>query len=252
MSRPRSLRLVHLYPAEMNIYGDHGNRHVLVRRAELYGFEVVTSAFAPGDDVGLLAEADLVLGGGGQDSHQVEVAGDLARAGALLRELAEGDVPMLVVCGLYQLFGRSFCTAEGVGLDGVGVFGAATVGGARRLIGNAAVETQWGRLQGYENHGGLTTLDAGQAPLGRVLVGSGNNGTDGTEGARSGNVIGTYLHGPVLPLNPGLADQLLRWAVARHYGDEVLTARDAEAAAQLARLDRLAERARAAVAARPR
>ena len=248
----RELRLVHLYPGEMNIYGDHGNRQVLVRRAELRGFEVATSAFERGDDIAALAEADLVLGGGGQDAHQVAVAGDLVRAGGLIRELAQDGVPMLVVCGLYQLFGRSFRTVEGVQLDGIGVFAAATVGGPRRLIGNAAVDSPWGRLRGYENHSGLTTLDVGQAPLGQVVVGEGNNGTDGTEGARSDNVIGTYLHGPVLPLNPALADELLRLAVAHRYGDEVLTTPDADSAAQLARLDDLAERARIAVAARPR
>ena len=248
----RRLRLVQLYPADMNIYGDHGNRQVLVRRAELFGFEVTTSSFARGDDPSLLARADLILGGGGQDSHQREVAGDLVRVGAAVRELAEAGVPMLLVCGLYQLFGRSFHTSDGVRLDGIGVFAAETVGGQRRLTGNTCVETEFGRLQGYENHAGLTTLDAGQAALGRVVVGDGNNGTDGTEGARAYHVMGTYLHGPVLPLNPALADELLRLAIGRRYGDEVVTTPDDVAAAHLGRLDSLAAQARAAVAARPR
>jgi len=248
----RPLRLVQLYPTEMNIYGDHGNRAVLLRRMALYGFSSEFSGFEPGDDGGVLAAADLVLGGGGQDSGQVRVAADLRRVGAVLRERAEAGVPMLLVCGLYQLFGHGFRPLEGEPLDGIGVFDAQTVAGPHRLIGNTTTTTDLGQLVGYENHSGLTTLNAGQAPLGRVMAGAGNNGTDGTEGARTRNAMGTYLHGPVLPKNPALADELLRLAARVRHGIEVLTTPDAASAVELARLDDLAARARTAALARPR
>jgi CobQ-like glutamine amidotransferase family enzyme len=248
----RKLRLVQLYPAQMNIYGDHGNQQVLAKRAELYGFEVTTSAFSIGDDTTALEEADLILGGGGQDSGQLQVADDLRRVGTCLCERTASKVPMLMVCGLYQLFGRSFVTSDGTRLEGIGVFDIRTVGGRTRLIGNAVITTAWGRMTGYENHSGRTTLAASQTPLGRVVSGAGNNGQDGLEGARTLNVIGTYLHGPILPKNPALADDLLRLAVTNRYGDEALTPADAAAATTLTLLDALAAQASAVAASRPR
>ncbi|MCL2316771.1 MAG: glutamine amidotransferase [Actinomycetia bacterium] len=259
------IEIVQLYPAEMNIYGDHGNAQVLRARAELYGIEVVTRSYEVGCDASMLEGADLLLGGGGQDAGQAGVADDLGRVAACLRERAEAGVPMLMVCGMYQLFGRWFKTVEGAELGGIGVFDATTTGGTSRLIGNAVVDTDWGRLVGYENHSGLTSLGAGQAGFGRVVQGAGNNGRDGVEGARAGNVIGTYLHGPLLPKNPRLADALLRVAVARGSSGRsnvqltsldddapVLAPRDDAAAGVLARWDDLAARAGAAAAARPR
>ena len=249
----RPLRIVQLYPAEMNIYGDHGNADVLVRRAGWYGFEAQLLAYEPGDDRSVLETADLMLGGGGQDSGQGQVVDDLMAAGACLRERATAGVPMLLVCGTYQLFGNEFVPAKGAVMPGIGVFDARTVAGPKRLIGNVVIDVpELGRIVGYENHSGLTMLNAGQAPLGRMVIGAGNNGTDGAEGARSNNVIGTYLHGPVLPKNPVLSDELLRLAVRLRYGDDALAPADREAADEVARIDALAAQARTVAAGRPR
>ncbi len=209
-----TLHLVHLYPDEMNTYGDRGNRLTLLQRARWRGLDAVVHFVGIGDE--LPAETDLVLGGGGQDSAQADIQADVLRKGDRLHELVQAGVPMLMVCGTYQLFGRRFLTHEGTEIAGIGVFDVETVGGDRRLIGNAAVQSQeFGTLYGFENHSGRTVLGAGQASLGRVLRGNGNNGEDGTEGARAGNAIGTYLHGPLLPANPVLADALLSLALAR-------------------------------------
>ncbi|OZB89353.1 MAG: hypothetical protein B7X41_03290 [Microbacterium sp. 14-71-5] len=209
-----TLHLVHLYPDEMNTYGDRGNRLTLLQRARWRGLDPVVHFVGIGDD--LPDETDLVLGGGGQDSAQADIQADVLRKGDRLHQLVRDGVPMLMVCGTYQLLGRRFRTHEGEEIAGIGVFDVETIGGDRRLIGNAAVQTEaFGTLYGFENHSGRTRLGADQQPLGRVLRGNGNNGEDGTEGARTGNAIGTYLHGPLLPANPVLADALLSLALAR-------------------------------------
>lgn len=209
-----TLHLVHLYPDEMNTYGDRGNRLTLLQRARWRGLDPVVHFVGIGDD--LPAETDLVLGGGGQDSAQADIQTDVLHKGDRLHELVQAGVPMLMVCGTYQLLGRRFLTHEGAEIAGIGVFDVETVGGDRRLIGNAAVQTEdFGTLYGFENHSGRTVLGPQQQPLGRVLRGNGNNGDDGTEGARTVNAIGTYLHGPLLPANPVLADALLALALRR-------------------------------------
>lgn len=209
-----TLHLVHLYPDEMNTYGDRGNRLTLLQRARWRGLDPVVHFVGIGDD--LPPETDLVLGGGGQDSAQADIQTDVLHKGDRLHQLVQDGVPMLMVCGTYQLLGRRFLTHEGAEIAGIGVFDVETVGGDRRLIGNAAVQTDdFGTLYGFENHSGRTVLGAGQRPLGRVLRGNGNNGDDGTEGARTVNAIGTYLHGPLLPANPVLADALLALALRR-------------------------------------
>ena len=234
-----TLHLVHLYPDEMNTYGDRGNRLTLLQRARWRGLDPVVHFVGIGDD--LPAETDLVLGGGGQDSAQADIQADVLRKGDRLHELVQAGVPMLMVCGTYQLLGRRFRTHEGTEIAGIGVFDVETVGGDRRLIGNAAVQTEeFGTLYGFENHSGRTVLGAGQRPLGRVLRGNGNNGEDGTEGARTVNAIGTYLHGPLLPANPVLADDLLRLALERRGEHAVLEPID----------DPLVERSRAEAADR--
>lgn len=209
-----TLHVVHLYPDEMNTYGDRGNRLTLLQRARWRGLDAVVHFVGIGDD--LPPETDLVLGGGGQDSAQADIQADVLRKGERLHQLVQAGVPMLMVCGTYQLLGRRFLTHEGEEIAGIGVFDVETVGGDRRLIGNAAVQTEaFGTLYGFENHSGRTVLGAGQQSLGRVLRGNGNNGEDGTEGARTVNAIGTYLHGPLLPTNPVLADALLTLALER-------------------------------------
>jgi len=209
-----TLHLVHLYPDEMNTYGDRGNRLTLLQRARWRGLDPVVHFVGIGDE--LPPETDLVLGGGGQDSAQADIQADVLRKGERLHQLVQAGVPMLMVCGTYQLLGRRFLTHEGEEIAGIGVFDVETVGGDRRLIGNAAVQTEaFGTLYGFENHSGRTVLGVGQQSLGRVLRGNGNNGEDGTEGARTVNAIGTYLHGPLLPANPVLADALLALALER-------------------------------------
>lgn len=210
------LHIVHLYPNEMNTYGDRGNLLTLVRRAEWHGLEPVVHYYHAGGD--LPKDADLVLGGGGQDSAQGDIQEDILRVGDQLHTLVEQGVPMLMVCGTYQLFGNRFITQDGQEIKGISIFDVDTFGGPKRLIGNVAVETaDFGTLYGFENHSGRTMLGKAQAPLGMLTRGNGNNGEDNTEGARTHNAIGTYLHGPLLPTNPALADGLLRLA-ARHRG----------------------------------
>lgn len=212
------VHIVHIYPNEMNTYGDRGNLLALVRRAEWHGLEPVVHYYHVGDK--LPADIDIVLGGGGQDSAQDDIQADIIRIGTTIHTLVNAGVPMLMVCGTYQLFGNRFVTSDGREIKGIGIFDIETLGGAKRLIGNAAVKTiEFGTLYGFENHSGKTYLKSGQQPLGKVARGNGNNGTDGQEGARTHNAIGTYLHGPVLPNNPKLADGLLELAIQRHEPD---------------------------------
>lgn len=237
----RKVTIAHLYPQEMNIYGDLGNVLCLKKRLEWRGFaaEVVpVEAGRPFD----WSVVDLVFGGGGQDSGQLVMGPDLVKRGDQLRRLANDGCPMLVICGSYQLFGRGFTTMEGQEIPGIDIFRANTIGGRVRMIGNVVVESRFGRLIGFENHSGQTVLEPGQPALGVVKKGFGNNPKSGQEGAVSGSVIGTYMHGPVLPKNPGLADFLILAALKRRYG-----------LAELEPLDDRLERA-AAVAAegRPR
>ena len=215
------LTIIHLYPARMNLYGDRGNVLALVRRAEWRGWtvEVVPVEVGQPADFG---RADLIFMGGGEDRHQAAIAEDFRRRrDALLAALSDG-VPALAICGAYQLLGAYYETAAGERLDGIGWFAAYTQAGSGRAIGNVVVEAGLDvnppTLVGFENHGGRTYLEAGQAPLGRVLVGAGNNGRDGTEGAVKLATIGTYLHGSLLPKNPQLADWLLARARERREG----------------------------------
>ncbi len=215
----KPLTLVHLYPREMNIYGDTGNVIVLRRRLEWRGLPVTVVPVSVGDP--LPADADILLGGGGQDAAQGEIGTDFANRGAELRAMADDGVVMLAICGSYQMLGHEFVTQEGRRIPGVGVLDVTTHGQAERLIGNNYVDTpDAGRLVGYENHSGLTTLGGGVRPLGTTQSGRGNNGQDGTEGAVRDNVIGTYLHGPVLAKSPRFADDLLQRAYRRR-GDAV-------------------------------
>ncbi|WP_272927754.1 type 1 glutamine amidotransferase [Actinomyces sp. 432] len=206
------IRVLQLYPRDMNIYGDWGNLLTLARRGQWHGYDVERFAYNPGDE--LPQEVDLVLGGGGQDSGQERIKEDLVQIGPRLRQWADDGVPMLVICGLYQLFGHRFVTGEGSEIPGIGLLDAQTVAGPGRLIGNIVLDSpEFGRVVGYENHSGLTTLGPRAEPLGTVRSGAGNNGKDGAEGARFKHVIGTYLHGPLLPKNPAVADWLLQRAV---------------------------------------
>ena len=229
------MKLVHLYPREMNIYGDTGNVVVLRRRLQWRGLPVETVAVSVGDP--LPHDVDILLGGGGQDAAQGEIGADFASRGPQLRAMAEDGVVMLTVCGTYQMLGHEFVTQEGRHIPGVGVLDVVTRGQAERLIGNNFVDTaDAGRLVGYENHSGLTELGPDVLPLGTTQPGRGNNGRDETEGAVRNNVIGTYLHGPVLAKSPRFADELLRRALARRGEDTELAPLDDSLAEQAARV----------------
>ncbi|MDQ2758590.1 MAG: cobalamin biosynthesis protein CobB [Actinomycetota bacterium] len=191
----------------MSIYGDLGNTRCLSARIRRHGYGVRVWDHHPGS--ALPDEPHLFMGGGGQDSGQGRVEADLVVIADRLRGLAADGAPMIMICGMYQLFGNAFVTVEGQELPGLGILDVTTRGNAKRMIGGLVVETQWGDVVGFENHSGSTLLAPGQAPLGTVRAGNGNNGTDHTEGAMTGNVIGCYLHGPALPANPRLADHLI-------------------------------------------
>jgi CobQ-like glutamine amidotransferase family enzyme len=212
-----TLRICSLYPELMNIYADRGNIAVLQARCEWRGLGFEHTAAGTGDVLDPDA-ADLFYMGGGQDRDQVAIAPDMAetkRAG--LHEAAERGAVVLAVCGGYQLLGHSY-ELGGEQLPGVGLVDLRTVREpGPRLIGNCAIEADLGRgprvIAGFENHGGRTYLGAAERPLGRVLKGHGNNGRDGFEGVHARNVIGTYLHGPLLPKNVWLADRLIELAL---------------------------------------
>jgi lipid II isoglutaminyl synthase (glutamine-hydrolysing) len=217
-----AMRVMWLYPDHMNIYADRGNIMLLARRCEWRGIPFELGTAGPGDPVDPDAH-DLFYMGGGQDRDQALVARELVdtKRDALAAALESGAA-MLAVCGGYQLLGHSYVMGDET-LPGLGLADLRTVREAgKRLIGNVVIEADLGdgtrRLAGFENHGGRTYLGTGEQPLGRVVSGFGNNGKDGAEGVRRGRLIGTYLHGPLLPKNAWLADVLVAWALGRHLG----------------------------------
>jgi hypothetical protein len=230
------LRIAHLYPDHMNIYGDRGNILALTQRCRWRGMDADVLPISVGADVDWV-DVDLVFFGGGQDSGQALIAEDFVqRLGPALRSAIDDGLVMLAICGGYQLLGHYFLTHTGERLPGIGALDAHTVGGDVRLIGNILVEAgDWSldlgdqqpehqfapshnlRLVGFENHSGRTYLGAGVRPLGNVLVGHGNNGEDKTEGAVYRNTFGCYMHGSLLPKNPRFADYLISLALKRRY-----------------------------------
>ncbi len=216
------IKICHLYPEQMNIYGDRGNIIALTRRAQWAGLDVEVQRVGLGEPPDL-RQFDILFMGGGQDKEQALIAHDLAEVKARpLREAVEDGLALLAICGGYQLLGRYFRTGSGAVLPGIEVFDAWTVAGNKRCIGDVIVrcdlDGQGHTLVGFENHSGKTYLGEKAAPLGRVLFGYGNNAEDGLEGAAYRNAFGTYLHGSLLPKNPWLADLLIRRAVERRYG----------------------------------
>jgi CobQ-like glutamine amidotransferase family enzyme len=213
----------HLYPDYLNIYADRGNIAVLSRRAAWRGHVLDVRPVSVGEPV-RPGEHDLLYIGGGQDREQALVAQDLLAKGAgVLESVAEGAA-VLAVCGGYQLLGRTYRDLHGADLPGIGLFPFDTVAGDTRMIGDVLLECELEpgvcrTLAGFENHAGRTRLDPGAQPLGRVVAGFGNDGESGWEGCRVERAIGTYLHGPLLPRNPWLADWLLAQALAHRLGD---------------------------------
>ncbi len=227
--------IYHLYPGQLNLYGDRGNMIALCRRAEWRNIKVEIVPVLPGE-ASAFSNCDLLFMGGGQDSDQEMVARDLEKRKAELSGAVDAGMTVFAVCGSYQLLGSHYTTARGERIGGLELIDIYTEAGQKRLIGNAAVECPlWDpprSLVGFENHAGRTYLGPGLQPLGRVLAGHGNNGLDKTEGAVYKNVIGTYLHGSLLPKNPWLTDYLLRKALAHRYGDLKLNELDDSAEEQ--------------------
>lgn len=219
-----NVRVAHLYPEYLNIYADRGNIAVLAQRAAWRGHRLdvdsvgMREAIVPGAH-------DLYYLGGGQDREQLLVADDLAAKAESLQEAHAAGAAFLAVCGGYQLLGRGYRGFHGEDMPGVGLLPLETVAGERRMIGDILLECALDAgttrtLAGFENHVGRTRLDPGAQPLGRVVSGFGNDGESGFEGCRLGRAIGTYLHGPLLPRNPWLADWLLAQALAHRSGGD--------------------------------
>lgn len=224
------LIICHLYPDLMNLYGDRGNIFVLINRAQWRGISVEVIPISIGDDVP--EDVDIFFMGGGQDREQRLLAPDLLyKKGMRLISLAERGVVFLGICGGYQLFGHYYKPKDSPRLDGLGILDVYTEAGDKRFIGNILVRSRIGgyedlTLVGFENHSGRTYLGKDARPLGEVIRGYGNNGSDKTEGAWQNNIFGTYLHGPLLPKNPWLADLLIERALSRKYGDVKLSPLD--------------------------
>lgn len=217
------IRLGHLYPDHLNIYADRGNIAVLARRAARRGYELDVRSIGMGDPLDPAAH-DLLYIGGGQDREQGLIAPDLAAKGDAVRDAHDRGVAMLAVCGGYQLLGHFYRDRSGAELPGAAVLPLHTLAGDRRMIGDVLLECELDRgdrrtIAGFENHAGRTILEDGAEPLGRVVAGFGNDGESGFEGCRAGRVVGTYLHGPLLPRNPWLADWLLAQAIAHRTGE---------------------------------
>jgi len=221
----RTINIFHLYPGYLNLYGDRGNILALYQRAYRRGINVNIIGVDPGGKIDL-DHCDLLFMGGGQDSDQKLVAEDLKKRDRDLKHAVENGMPILAVCGSYQLLGHYYTTVQGENIAGLEIIDLYTEPGRGRLIGNALVKCSlWEppqTLAGFENHAGRTYLGPETKPLGKVIKGYGNNGSDKTEGAVYKNVIGTYLHGALLPKNPWMTDYLLQKALTYRHQDNHL------------------------------
>jgi hypothetical protein len=230
MNGARTFTIGWLYPDLMNIYGDRGNILTLQKRAEWRGLTVNVQEIGRGN-VENLEDVDIFFFGGGQDREQALIYDDLRQhKEEHLQKAVQSGAQILAVCGGYQLLGHYYQTAEGERYDGIGLIDVTTQAGKKRFIGDVVIQTTIEGLipstfVGFENHSGRTFLGPSAKPLGKVLHGKGNNGSDGTEGVIQNNVTGTYMHGSLLPKNPHLADHLISEALRRR-GDGALSVLD--------------------------
>lgn len=216
------LKLVHLYPLFLNIYGDIGNVKVLKNRCEWRGIDLEIEQVNIDDK--LESGTDIYFIGGGQDRQQVEVSLEMQKNKSFFVDEYNNDSVYLGICGGYQLMGQYYQPHDAKRLDGIGILDAYTVAGSTRFIGNVSAKMDYltpNTLVGFENHSGLTYLNGETKPIAEVVVGNGNNGQDRTEGARSKNAFGTYLHGSFLPKNPHFADYLIKLALKKRYNDDI-------------------------------
>lgn len=228
MKQKYKLTIAWLYPDLMNTYGDRGNVIVLTKRAQRRGIEINIEQATVETSQSLLKTADLFFMGGAQDTQQEIVMKDLiSKKGDIIKAKIKEGVPGLYICGAYQFLGKYYKTADGKVLTGLNIFPLHTTNpglSEKRLIGNIiirpALEALSQDIIGFENHGGRTYLEDNTTPLGNVTTGHGNNATDKTEGVIFEKSIGTYMHGPVLPKNPELADLLLTWALEKKYSEK--------------------------------
>lgn len=221
------VKIAHLYPDLLNLYGDSGNVLCLQKRLIWRNIECKTDLLYA-DSYFDLNNYDIIFIGGGQDFEQRLVLKSLNKGVAdNLHSAIENEVCVLAVCGGFQLLGKYYQTNKGDVLNFTGILDFYTVGKAKRLIGNYIFKTEEKiRIMGFENHSGRTYLSKNLKPLGKVLMGCGNNGKDGTEGVRYKNTFGTYCHGPILPKNPDFADLIIENALLRKYGKAELSPLD--------------------------
>ena len=239
------LKICHLYPDVLNLYGDGGNIICIQKRLSWRGIESEVQRCRIGDRLDL-SDCDLLFIGGGQDFEQEVLLPDLqsGKDKEIVSAIRDG-VTALAICGGYQMLGQYYETYDGIRCDFIGVLDLCTIGSRQRMIGNTVyrcTEACGGNiLVGFENHSGKTWLGPSLQPLAYVETGFGNNGEDGTEGARYLNVFGSYSHGPLLPKNPDFCDTILSVALERRYGASSLDPlqNDAEIAAHDAMLSRL-------------
>ena len=205
----------------MNIYGDTGNIIALQRRAEWRGIDIRVKVKSLKSKI-KKKEVDIFFFGGGQDQQQELVSRDLVLSikGKTVKQEIERGVPLLAICGGYQLLGKYYKPHKGPRLQGVGLFPAYTAASDQRMIGNIVIDSRFGKLVGFENHSGKTYLEKNAKSLGKIITGFGNNGEDGTEGCIYKNAVGCYMHGSLLPKNPQLADWLLLKALEVKYGPQ--------------------------------
>ncbi|ADY56969.1 CobB/CobQ domain protein glutamine amidotransferase [Syntrophobotulus glycolicus DSM 8271] len=219
------LHIYHLYPDLLDLYGDRGNILALTARSKWRGVETEVHKISLGDPL-RIEKADILFMGGGSDREQNILVEDLGKRREEIKEAVEDGLVVLAICGGYQMLGQYYQTGEDIRIPGLSILDLYTVAGQKRLIGNVIAESDLPSslktIVGFENHSGKTYLGSEVQPLARILRGYGNNGEDGTEGVRYKNVFGTYLHGPLLPKNPHLADLLLRLALERKGVDSEL------------------------------
>lgn len=217
----KTVTIAHLYPNEMNLYGDAGNIRCLCYRLLKREYKVNVSEIGIGDRLG---EFDILFIGGGQDREMKIISSDIKRKSDALCYAVQSGRTVLAICGGYQLLGGYYVSQDSVEITLSGALPFYTVASGERMIGNIVFETRFGKVVGFENHSGKTYLDPSLSPLGKVLSGFGNNGSDRGEGVLFNNTFGTYAHGCVLPKNPELADEIIRRAT----GDELAPLDDSD------------------------